>query len=387
MSEDKMIESSGMFNIIATTADGKEVRLKKNKKIHLALPKKKKALKGTKIFYGKGDRASNAGMNWSMDFKAQGSSGTQTTTTSTTKVPKAATKPANFKKLKKIENNTFNTIGFNIGYSNDSTADLRNRTKLYVMRPNARAKTERNLLQYIVERHKYDKFFRKIITKNNLYTAISTMGELDTLKIKFSIDAKGRLRNASAESKTMSTTGLDLCQKAFEVKKRFEMTYQHKDYGKYTLYFVKRVIPSIDFDVQTSTYTSDYFTIGSLGWINCDRFIDSNQPLIAMKVTETENPDVQYYCVFKDLNSVMPGYISKDKKYMFPNVPKGMDVTIIGIKNMKGEKPEVSITASSTAEQVKTNPYVPITPAELKVKLSTAFGETPAATAVTLATP
>ena len=77
-----------------------------------------------------------------------------------------------------------------------------------------------------------------------------------------------------------------------------------------------------------------------LGWINCDRFYDTNET-ITMKFSidggDSETP-YSMYLIFKDINSVLPIYTVTNGTYQTPEIPKGAQATILAIKvNNKSE--------------------------------------------------
>lgn len=79
-------------------------------------------------------------------------------------------------------------------------------------------------------------------------------------------------------------------------------------------------------------------SIDRLGWINCDRFYNG----VGEKtdyVVQLGDSAANYYTllVFNNINSVMSGYVS-GKTALFPNVPEGMDVTVVSVGiNNKGQ--------------------------------------------------
>lgn len=84
---------------------------------------------------------------------------------------------------------------------------------------------------------------------------------------------------------------------------------------------------------------ADYYFMQSsrLGWINCDRFYDvPDKTDLYVKSDTAVKPSVRL--VFRDINSVMPGYYySADKTVKFDDVPKGQTVTAVAVA-VKGDK-------------------------------------------------
>ncbi len=76
------------------------------------------------------------------------------------------------------------------------------------------------------------------------------------------------------------------------------------------------------------------FSVSKLGWINCDRFIDTEEN-INMLVQTPVDANTKIKMAFSDIDGVLMADII-DGKYVFSNVPKGREVTIIGIRNDNG---------------------------------------------------
>jgi len=68
-----------------------------------------------------------------------------------------------------------------------------------------------------------------------------------------------------------------------------------------------------------------------LGWINCDRFYNSDAPKIDLIVEFNEEftPDVSL--IFEEINSVLPYSYREDNKLVFKNVPVNMKVKLVGL--------------------------------------------------------
>jgi hypothetical protein len=90
-----------------------------------------------------------------------------------------------------------------------------------------------------------------------------------------------------------------------------------------------------------------------LGWINCDRF-----PNIKNKTNVTITVDTAYWpavrLVFKNINSIMPGYYTDKKEVQFINVPIGYKVTLIGI-SLANDEPYYSSKEIVITKDLKIN--------------------------------
>lgn len=96
-----------------------------------------------------------------------------------------------------------------------------------------------------------------------------------------------------------------------------------------------------------------------MGWINCDRFYDSKQPLMAQNAkSEYKTASMMTALVFKDINSVMAGNASGNKT-QFSGVPKGKKAWLVAIK-MKNGSPLLAmeqIKVSTKIENLKFKKY------------------------------
>lgn len=73
------------------------------------------------------------------------------------------------------------------------------------------------------------------------------------------------------------------------------------------------------------------FTTSELGWINCDRFYNTDSPRTDFVVEVDRSYPVDVKVVFRNINSIMPGYPQNDG-YQFNKLPVGERVTVLGIK-------------------------------------------------------
>lgn len=95
-------------------------------------------------------------------------------------------------------------------------------------------------------------------------------------------------------------------------------------------------------------------TTAQLGWINCDRFLNTNEELInyAVRVEDPENTRVQI--IFDDINCIMQGQLSGGE-FVFPNMPVGFDIRVLAI-GYAGGKPLMATGAT----KINTEGYTPV---------------------------
>lgn len=74
--------------------------------------------------------------------------------------------------------------------------------------------------------------------------------------------------------------------------------------------------------------------MGELGWINCDRFLQKQVALTSVTFAQKIADSVQVYnafLVFRDINSVMPGFGCGVGSAAFSNVPEGYKVEYVAV--------------------------------------------------------
>lgn len=119
---------------------------------------------------------------------------------------------------------------------------------------------------------------------------------------------------------------------------------------------------------QTSIEEISYVSFkGSLlDWINCDRFMRSNLPLVNYNVpisSPEENVDIKL--LFKNEKAILAGN-KTDKGYLFKNIPLGSEVIIVALKQ---EKEQYYLSLDDTKIEKARMPslnYRPITIKEFK---------------------
>jgi len=83
--------------------------------------------------------------------------------------------------------------------------------------------------------------------------------------------------------------------------------------------------------------------ISQLGWINCDRFANFPQQMLANVYLKDEGDDVKYYLIFTDMKSMLPAKRTKDKEsYVIANMPQDKQVKIVGVK-LNDKEPQMSV--------------------------------------------
>jgi hypothetical protein len=126
-----------------------------------------------------------------------------------------------------------------------------------------------------------------------------------------------------------------------------EEKYKKWFYQKYGQYKTKAIqaMPGVELE-------NFVLSAGRLGWINCDRFLNTDTALVNFAVKIPVAGENRTYLVFEKLNSIMSG-AKEGKNVVFKNIPPGQEVKIISIK-YENNKPMMSITHTKTSAEAIT---------------------------------
>jgi len=122
-------------------------------------------------------------------------------------------------------------------------------------------------------------------------------------------------------------------------------------------------------EVRSNDTYSYLLRSGRLGWLNCDRILDFNNPKINVAITDENAKEVDMVMVFQRARVILaPSYI-QDGKIVFERVPKNEKVILVSIKK-KDNKLFLSMKEMITGEPRENNPdYKEVTPGELRIEL------------------
>ena len=84
--------------------------------------------------------------------------------------------------------------------------------------------------------------------------------------------------------------------------------------------------------INKNDITHYLFNASKLGWINCDRFMNSKKTKIKFKVKVGKGTDIDVKIIFKNFKAVLPGKVEYEN-YIFDNVPIDEPVLIYAIKH------------------------------------------------------
>jgi TonB family protein len=116
---------------------------------------------------------------------------------------------------------------------------------------------------------------------------------------------------------------------------------------------------------SASQLSSYVITLGGLGWINCDRFLNSKQPKINFAVADIKKVPTQVFLVFTETNSMMAS-TWRGGKYWFDRVPLGAKATLVAFAEAKTGALLATKPVQLTGDTERELTYRPITVAGLR---------------------
>ena len=312
-SDGKLLETGGMLNITATSK-GQEIEIKSDKRIVVHFPKSKDNYNQMNLFFA--DKNSNDSLvkNWNID---------------TVNLLKQVAKLGAF--------------GYQWVTSTDSTE--------FEFRPRNYVDTGYywNPIDFYVNTYPFTASTLKEINSCNDQYGVAT---------ECIIDKNGRIKNPQVKSKIEKSAAneilkfihqlpilepgknekgeiverlglLDIKTENIRAQKT-DAEYIKSFNSKYKKY-EKSPIRNVD-DAELNYFV---FSVSKLGWINCDRFLESEKTVdYFVQIPTDKNTKIKM--VFKDINGILMA-TSTDEKFVFSKVPIGRQVTIVAIKNTNGQ--------------------------------------------------
>lgn len=325
-SDGKLLETGGMLNISATS-NGKEIEIKSDKRIIVHFPKSEdNYFKQMNLFYSDKNATDSSVTNWKVDTVnlvkrtlKLGSYGWQypsfDDSTDYDFIPKNYVDTGYYWNPIDLYVSAYN-------FSENTKKEVEsclNKTK--------RSGLSRTFDGYGVECEMtitVDGKIRNIRinssvsyeAKNEIIGFIKNIPELEPGKNKFGkvIERKGYL----------FITGGNIIP-LYKTKEEYLKSFNNK-YSKYE----KKPIKNID-NAELEYYI---FSVAKLGWINCDRFIESEKTIDY--VVKSQENDAKIKMVFSDIDGVLMAK-TEEGKFTFSKVPIGRKVTIVAIKNANGQ--------------------------------------------------
>lgn len=118
----------------------------------------------------------------------------------------------------------------------------------------------------------------------------------------------------------------------------------------------------------TPRFNALAISASKLNWINCDRFVNSGEPLVDLQVKIDYGNDFHVVLVLEDYNAIMSVAHTVDDQYLFKNIPQNtrytvlalyqndlMENVLMGIKRgrMTSTKTDKVVVEEKTEEQVQ----------------------------------
>ncbi|UOQ54860.1 energy transducer TonB [Hymenobacter cellulosivorans] len=113
-----------------------------------------------------------------------------------------------------------------------------------------------------------------------------------------------------------------------------EKTLQQLSAKSFVQAFEQQATDTSVAQLSAATVGTYLFSAAALGWINCDRFLNSGQPLVTFAV-HSGGDKAEVSLVFTNRRSVLRGQI-KGQQTIFYNVPAQEPVTVVAVKRVGG---------------------------------------------------
>jgi hypothetical protein len=128
------------------------------------------------------------------------------------------------------------------------------------------------------------------------------------------------------------------------------------------------------FAIQSALYKQlgERFSVElrTLGWINCDRFLNDNRPKVLFAV-DLKDTAANYHTLiaFENIKSVMEGIVAGNK-VVFANIPAGETVKIISVGIQDGKPVSASETVQVSSQPFSNLRFESTTPSEFKQEIA-----------------
>jgi len=309
-SNGKLLETGGMLNITATSG-GKEIEIKSDKRMVVHFPKTNDSPKQMNLFFADKSATGNSVSNWTID---------------TVSLVKKTIKLSSWGYVwPDVDDSTeFNYIPKNFvdsGYYWNHIDLYLNAFNFSVTTINE-VSSNRVDIDFKIDRN--GKIRNPVLTgqvsadtKKEILSFVNNLPEFNPGK-----DNKGNI----IERTGMLSISEGQIIPLYRSRKEYLTSFDKKYAG-----FEKQPIKNMN-DAELNYYI---FSVAKLGWINCDRFLESERTVDYFVQTPPGN-DTKIKMVFKDLNGVLMAN-SNNGRYVFSKVPIGRQVTIVAIKNTNGK--------------------------------------------------
>jgi hypothetical protein len=323
-SNGKLLETGGMLNITAT-ANGKEIEIKRNKRIVIHFPKPKDSYKQMNLFYSGKNATDTSVTNWEIDTVSL------------------------VKRTLKIGSYAWYHPSNDDSTKYDFTPKNFKDTGYYV-----------NPLDLYLNKYSFSQETKKEIESTLNKTVYATLSFWNDygIECEMSITKTGFIKNPKVNSKVSQSTRKEIIEflknlpqlepgknnkdeiieregllfiqggsivPLYKTEEEYVKSFNSK-YSKYE----KTPIKNMD-DAELNYFM---FSVAKLGWINCDRFLESEKTVEYF--VKAQEKDTKVKMVFKDIDGVLIAKLTEGK-FVFSKVPFGKQVTIVALKTMNGQ--------------------------------------------------
>jgi hypothetical protein len=356
-SNGNLLETGGMLNIKATS-NGQELEIKSGKRLVVHFPRPKNSYKQMDLFYSDNKGTDTSVTNWEVD---------------TLNLVKQTLKLGSYGwQWPDMEDST----GYDF-HAKDfvDTGYYWNPVDFYVSAHNFSQQTIKEIGSNLNQ-----------TTSDGLESSFNGLG----IECEMTISKDGAIKNARVNSKVSKATKEEILSFLKNIptlepgKNKFDKIIERKGYlfitggniiplyktqeeylksfnNKYSK-FEKTPIKNVD-SAELEYYI---FSVANLGWINCDRFLESEKTVDYL--VKTPEKDTKIKMVFKDIDGVlMANHI--DGKFVFSKVPVGRQVTIVSIKNNDGQFLTAFQEVTISEKPLETIAFKETTLTELKQQL------------------
>lgn len=354
-SDGKLLETGGMLNITATSK-GQQVEIKGDKRIVIHFPKPINSYKQMNLFFADKSATDSSVGNWDLD---------------TVNLVKRTLKLGSY--------------GWQCPEMDDSTSyDFKPKNYVdtgyywdpidfYVNAYNFSEQTKTEIETFLNQKNGSGLWENEYGTECEM--TISTDGKIRNLRVNSKVSKTTKneilsfLQNIPVLEPGKNKYGKIIERKGFlfitggniiplyKTKEEYLKSFNSK-YSKYE----KTPIKNID-NAELEYYI---FSVAKLGWINCDRFLESTKTVDYF--VQTEEKDTKIKMVFKDIDGVLMAN-PIDGKFVFSKVPIGRQVTIVAIKNTNGQFQTAFQEVTISDKPMETLAFKETTLTELKQQL------------------
>lgn len=327
LTNNKILETGGMVNIEVKQGD-RSVQLKKDSKYGLLFPKDAESNEFMQTFQGKINSDEN--IIWELDASVSDQS--------------KKTNPITPNLLTECE---FNLYAYTTGFDDDSNIEWvvstnNERVPKYIENNLNPAK---KLIDQFCETQsfsRYEIWYNIDGSVKKIDIEQSNSAEFDSLVTKFV--RKMPPIKVTPLTKKYINRSYSIEFNAYRMSK-----FDHEEYAanfkeKYVS-FKDEIVSKVD----KSELNYYVLAASNFGWINCDRFWETDDEKIDYLVEVKNMSDVNLNLVFSDINSIMPA-TKVGNNYVFKNVPVGREVKLICI-GYDGESTTLAVDKTKITNQ------------------------------------